>query len=35
MQPENIPRALPLAIAIYGHDVRIVSGPAMLGGVPS
>jgi DNA-binding response OmpR family regulator len=32
MQPENIPRALPLAIAIYGHDVRIVSDPALLGG---
>jgi DNA-binding response OmpR family regulator len=34
MQPENIPRALPLAVLIYGHDVRIVSDPAMLGGVP-
>jgi DNA-binding response OmpR family regulator len=34
MHPEDIPRALPLAIAIYGHDVRIVSDPAMLGGVP-
>jgi DNA-binding response OmpR family regulator len=32
MQPENIPRALPLAIAIYGHDVRIVGDPALLGG---
>jgi hypothetical protein len=32
MQPENIPRALPLALVIYGHDVRIVSDPAMLGG---
>jgi DNA-binding response OmpR family regulator len=32
MQPENIPRALPLAIAIYGHDVRIVSDPALLTG---
>jgi DNA-binding response OmpR family regulator len=32
MQPENIPRALPLAIAIYSHDVRIVSDPALLGG---
>ncbi len=31
MQPENIPRALPLAVAIYGHDVRVVSDPAMLG----
>ncbi len=28
----NIPRALPLAIAIYGHDVRIVSDPALLTG---
>lgn len=32
MQPENTPRALPLAVAIYGHDVRVVSDPAMLGG---
>jgi DNA-binding response OmpR family regulator len=32
MQPENIPRALPLALVIYGHDVRIVSNPAMLSG---
>jgi DNA-binding response OmpR family regulator len=32
MQPEDIPRALPLAVAIYGHDVRIVSYPEMLGG---
>ncbi len=32
MQPENIPRALPLAVAIYGHDVRIVGDPALLGG---
>ena len=32
MRPENIPRALPLALVIYGHDVRIVSDPAMLGG---
>jgi DNA-binding response OmpR family regulator len=32
MQPENIPRALPLAIAIYGHDLRVVSDPALLGG---
>jgi DNA-binding response OmpR family regulator len=32
MQPENIPRALPLALVIYGHDVRIVSDPAVLGG---
>lgn len=32
MQPENIPRALPLALVIYGHDVRIVSDPALLGG---
>jgi DNA-binding response OmpR family regulator len=32
MQPEDIPRALPLAVAIYGHDVRVVSDPAMLGG---
>lgn len=30
MPPENNPRALPLAIAIYGHDVRVVSDPAML-----
>lgn len=30
MQPENIPRASPLAVAIYGHDVRIVSDPAVL-----
>lgn len=32
MQPENNPRALPLAIAVYGHDVRIVGDPALLGG---
>jgi DNA-binding response OmpR family regulator len=30
MQPENIPRASPLAGLIYGHDVRIVNDPAML-----
>jgi DNA-binding response OmpR family regulator len=30
MQPENIPRASPLAVAVYGHHVRIVSDPAML-----
>ncbi len=32
MQPEDIPRALPLAVAIYGHDVRVVGDPALLGG---
>jgi DNA-binding response OmpR family regulator len=32
MQPENIPRALPLAVAIYGHDVSIIGDPALLGG---
>ncbi len=32
MQPENIPRALPLAVAIYGHDVRVVGDPALLSG---
>jgi len=30
MPPENNPRAWPLAVAIYGHDVRVVSDPAML-----
>lgn len=30
MPPENNPRAWPLAVAIYGHDVRVVSNPAML-----
>jgi DNA-binding response OmpR family regulator len=30
MQPENIPCRLPLAAIVYGHDVRIVSDPAML-----
>jgi DNA-binding response OmpR family regulator len=25
---------MPLAVVVYGHDVRIVSDPAMLGGVP-
>jgi DNA-binding response OmpR family regulator len=32
MQPENIPRALPLAVAIYGHDVSIIGDPALLNG---
>jgi DNA-binding response OmpR family regulator len=32
MQPENIPRALPLAVVVYGHDVRVVSDPVLLGG---
>jgi hypothetical protein len=32
MQPENIPRALPLAVVIHGHDVRVVSDPALLTG---
>lgn len=31
MQPENSPQALPLVVAIYGHDVRIVSRPAVFG----
>ncbi len=31
MPPENNPQAWPLAVAIYGHDVRVVSDPAMLG----
>ncbi len=31
MPPENNPRAWPLAVAIHGHDVRVVSDPAMLG----
>jgi DNA-binding response OmpR family regulator len=30
MPPENNPRAWPLVVAIYGHDVRVVSDPAML-----
>jgi DNA-binding response OmpR family regulator len=30
MPPENNPRAWPLAVAIYGHDVHVVSDPAML-----
>src|SRR5271167_762841 len=30
MQPENIPQALPLAAIVYGHDVRVISDPAML-----
>lgn len=30
MPPENNPRAMPLAVAIYGHDVRVISDPAML-----
>jgi DNA-binding response OmpR family regulator len=30
IQRENIPRALPLAAFVYGHDVRIVSDPARL-----
>jgi DNA-binding response OmpR family regulator len=30
MPPENNPRAMPLAVAIYGHDVRVISNPAML-----
>lgn len=32
MHPENIPRALPLAVVVYGHDVRVVSDPALLTG---
>jgi DNA-binding response OmpR family regulator len=32
MHPENIPRALPLAVVVYGHDVRVVGDPALLGG---
>jgi len=28
--PEDNPRAMPLAVAIYGHDVRVISDPAML-----
>lgn len=34
MHPENIPRAMPLAVVIYGHDVRVISDPVLLGGVP-
>ena len=34
MHPENIPRAMPLAVVGYGHDVRVVSDPVLLGGVP-
>jgi DNA-binding response OmpR family regulator len=30
MPPENNPRAMPLAVAIYGHDVRVISDPAVL-----
>jgi DNA-binding response OmpR family regulator len=32
MHPENIPRALPLAVVVYGHDVRVIGDPALLGG---
>lgn len=30
MQPENNPRALPLAVDLYGRDARLVGDPAML-----
>jgi DNA-binding response OmpR family regulator len=35
MQPEDIPRALPVAVVIYGRDIRLVSDPAMLAGIAS
>ena len=35
MQPEDIPRALPVAVVIYGRDIRLVSDPAMLAGIVS